>query len=110
MNNVFTVDYATATSRASGGIASGCATSGQLPGTPPNLYQNPCNGNTGNNANWVTFNFQITGGSWDPTTSDISIRSLTASRVPGASAGPGPTPPAWPRPVPMSPRLRSPSL
>ena len=70
----FSVDYRTTTSRANGGIASGCATPGSLPGTPPNLYQNPCSGNLSNLNNWVTFNFQITGGSWDPTTSDISFR------------------------------------
>jgi hypothetical protein len=70
----FAVDYRAATSRNDGGISSGCATSGQLPGTPPNLYQNPCDASFGNSANWVTFNFQITGGSWDPTTSDISFR------------------------------------
>jgi len=70
----FGVDYRAATSGANGGISSGCATAGQLPGTPPNLYQNPCNANFGNSANWVTFNFQITGGSWDPNTSAISFR------------------------------------
>lgn len=79
----FSVDYRAATSRNNGGISSGCATSGQLPGTPPNLYQNPCNSDFGNNANWVTFNFQITGGAWDPSTSDISFRAYDGlSNVP----------------------------
>ena len=72
--SVFAVDYRTGTSRLDGGIASGCAAPGQLPGTPPNLYMNPCNANLGNTANWVTFDFQISGGSWDPSTSDITIR------------------------------------
>jgi hypothetical protein len=71
----FAVDYRAATSRNNGGIASGCASSGQLPGTPPNLYMNPCNSAFGNNSNWVTFNFQITGGSWDPSQSAISFRA-----------------------------------
>lgn len=100
VNNVFTVDYATATSRATGGIASGCATSGQLPGTPPNLYQNPCNGNTGNNANWVTFNFQITGGSWDPTTSDISVRSFDGVQGTGSECWTGTNPAGLASPCP----------
>jgi MYXO-CTERM domain-containing protein len=71
----FSVDYRAATNGANGGIASGCATAGQLPGTPPNLYQNPCNSDFATNANWVTFDFQITGGSWDPATSAISFRA-----------------------------------
>ena len=71
----FAVDYRAATGGSlNGGIASGCATGGQLPGTPPNLFQNPCDTSFGTNANWVTFNFQITGGAWDPSTSDISFR------------------------------------
>ena len=28
---------------------------------------------------WVTFNFQVTGGSWDPTTSDIVFRGENAT-------------------------------
>jgi hypothetical protein len=70
----FAVDYRTTTSRTDGGIASGCATSGDLPGTPPNLYQNPCSGDLSNTNDWVTFNFQISGGAWDPSTSEISYR------------------------------------
>jgi MYXO-CTERM domain-containing protein len=70
----FAVDYRTTTSRTDGGIASGCAQPGDLPGTPPNLYMNPCTSNTSNLNDWVTFNFKISGGAWDPTTSDISFR------------------------------------
>jgi hypothetical protein len=91
-NNVFAVDYSTATSRLNGGIASGCATAGQLPGTPPNLYQNPCNSNFGNASNWVTFNFQIQGGSWDPSTSDISIRAYDGIRNQGTECWTGISP------------------
>ncbi|MEO8200738.1 MAG: PEP-CTERM sorting domain-containing protein [Gemmatimonadota bacterium] len=71
----FAVDYRAATS-GNGGIASGCATAAQLPGTPPNFYMNPCNTAFGNTANWVTFNFQITGGAWDPSQSAISFRAF----------------------------------
>jgi hypothetical protein len=70
----FSVDFNAATPRTSGGIASGCASAGELPGTPPDLFMNPCNSAFGNNANWVVFTFKIHGGSWDPSTSDISIR------------------------------------
>ena len=69
----FAVDFRTATSRLNGGIASGCATPGQLPGTPPNLFLNPCQGGLGNAANWVEMTFQISG-SWDPSTAAISVR------------------------------------
>ncbi len=55
-----------------GGIASGCASGAQLPGSPPNLYLNPC---TNINASgWVTFNFTTNGVAWDPNTSAISLR------------------------------------
>jgi hypothetical protein len=60
------------------GIASGCATPAELPGSPPDLYQNPCSTDTSNNADWVTFTFQISGGSWDPNTSDLVIRGYDA--------------------------------
>lgn len=56
------------------GISSGCAQPGQLP-TNVDLFQNPCIGNTANPANWVSFNFQITG-NWNPATSDIVVRGL----------------------------------
>ena len=70
----FSVDYRATTSRANGGIASGCAAAGQLPGTPPNLYMNPCTSDLSDVNNWVTFSFKIAGGAWDPTTSDIVFR------------------------------------
>jgi hypothetical protein len=58
------------------GIASGCATAAELPGSGTDLYQNPCSEDLSNPADWVTFSFQISGGSWDPTTSDIAIRGV----------------------------------
>ncbi|MGE0352550.1 MAG: hypothetical protein AB7Q69_04855 [Gemmatimonadales bacterium] len=71
----FAVDFTSATSKYVGGIASGCAAPSSLPGTPPNLYMNPCNADFGNSANWVTFNFQVNNGSsWDPSKSAISLR------------------------------------
>jgi len=56
------------------GIASGCASSGQLP-SGTNLYANPCTTNLGNLNDYVTFTFKISG-SWDPSTSDIVIRGV----------------------------------
>jgi hypothetical protein len=58
------------------GIASGCATAAELPGSPPDLYQNPCSTDLSNPGDWVTFTFQFSGGSWDPSTSDIVIRGM----------------------------------
>jgi hypothetical protein len=78
------------------GIASGCATAAELPGSPPNLYQNPCSTDTSNPLDWVTFTFQISGGTWDPATSDIVFRGYDA--ISGETtecwtgAGPGNTP------------------
>lgn len=69
----FIVDMAATTPTLDNGIASGCATPAELPGSPPNLYMNPCNGNLGNTANYVTFSFTITG-SWDPSTAELVIR------------------------------------
>lgn len=72
----FIVDIAgTAAKNGTSGIASGCATSSQLPGSPPQLFQTPCNYNSGNSAGWVNFNFKISGGTWDPTKSDVVIRA-----------------------------------
>jgi len=73
----FIVDFRVNTpgggSSADNGIASGCATSGQLP-SGVDLFQNPCT-NLGASQNWVTFNFKISG-DWDPNASDIVIRGL----------------------------------
>jgi hypothetical protein len=64
------------------GIASGCATPGQLP-TGKNLFVNPCSQLSGNSADWVTFSFKVSG-NWDPNTSDITLRGLNGP-VPGAT-------------------------
>jgi hypothetical protein len=61
-----------------GGIASGCATSAELPGSPPNLYLNPCSTDTSNPLDFVTFTFSIAGGTWDPATSEIVFRGYDA--------------------------------
>jgi hypothetical protein len=60
------------------GIASGCASASELPGSPPDLYLNPCSTDTSNPADWVTFTFSISGGSWDPATSEIVFRGYDA--------------------------------
>lgn len=70
----FLVDYqATNGNSAQDGIASGCAAPGELP-SGVDLYQNPCGDPASDPSGWVTFNFQIAGGSWDPNTSDIVFR------------------------------------
>lgn len=70
----FLVDYkATNGNVAQNGIASGCASPGQLP-SGVDLYQNPCANPASNPSGWVTLNFQITGGTWDPNTSDVVFR------------------------------------
>lgn len=80
----FTVDFRAASrSNGNGGIASGCATAGQLPISPPSLFQNPCTGTNG--AGWVTFNFTTNGTSWDPSQSAISLRARDLSS-PGQTA------------------------
>ncbi len=56
------------------GISSGCALPGQLPGFPTQLYQNPCNNNLLQGANYVTFSFKISGGNWDPTNASLVLR------------------------------------
>jgi hypothetical protein len=60
------------------GIASGCATAAELPPSPPNLYMNPCSTDTSNPLDFVTFTFQISGGTWDPNTSDVVFRGYDA--------------------------------
>lgn len=57
------------------GIKSGCAASAQTPSAGPNIFITPCTANLNNN-DWTTFTFQITGGSWDPSKSDISLRGF----------------------------------
>ena len=62
------------------GIASGCADPAELPSSP-DLYLNPCSSDRSNPADWVTFTFTISGGSWDPSTSDIVIRGVNDGNV-----------------------------
>ncbi|MGH7658829.1 MAG: PEP-CTERM sorting domain-containing protein, partial [Gemmatimonadales bacterium] len=71
----FNVDYSTTSgNNALDGIASGCANPASLP-SGVDLYLNPCSDpSTDPGSGWVTFNFQISGGSWDPNTSDIVFR------------------------------------
>lgn len=70
----FSVDFRAASRpNGNGGISSGCAAAGELPGTPPSLFQNPCTGI--NPGGWVTFNFTTNGTSWDPSTTGISFRA-----------------------------------
>jgi hypothetical protein len=57
------------------GVMSGCATPSQTPLVGPNIFVSPCTANLGANG-WTTFSFKITGGSWDPNTSDISLRGF----------------------------------
>lgn len=70
----FSVDFRAASNPTlNGGISSGCSAPGDLPSSPPSLYQNPC---TGINAGgWVTFNFTTNGVAWDPSTSALSLRA-----------------------------------
>ncbi|MBK8005191.1 MAG: PEP-CTERM sorting domain-containing protein [Gemmatimonadetes bacterium] len=69
----FSVDWKTISPGKGGanGIASGCAA---IP-TNIEVWQNPCTGNLGNTADYVTFSFQISG-TWDPTTSDVVLRGI----------------------------------
>jgi hypothetical protein len=71
---MFGVDVSLATGNTqTAGIASGCATSAQTPHSGPRVFVSPCSSNLANNG-WTRFSFQITGGSWDPSKSDISLR------------------------------------
>lgn len=73
----FGVDFRTQTTGSGNtqtGIASGCASPGQLPANK-NLFLNPCSQLTNNASDWVTFTFKISG-SWDPNNSDIVFRGL----------------------------------
>jgi len=88
--NVFAVVFRTNNGGGlSNGIASGCATSGQLPSST-NLYANPCNTSLGSLNNYVTFSFKITG-SWDPNTSDISLRYANGPNNTNGECWTGPT-------------------
>lgn len=75
----FFVDYAAGNGNTlQNGIASGCAAPGELP-SGVDLYQNPCSDPSGDSGSgWVTLNFQISGGSWDPNTSDVVFRGANA--------------------------------
>lgn len=76
----FNVDFGAAPRGAqsgSNGIASGCATPGQI-STSLDVYENPCSGDLSNTNNWVTFSFKISG-SWDPSTSDIVLRGTNTA-------------------------------
>jgi hypothetical protein len=110
----FGVDFrtqTTGTGNIKNGIASGCATPGQLP-TGKQLYLNPCTQLTNNAADWVTFSFKISG-NWDPKTSDIVFRGLNGppggavatecwtGNVPGTTRGPTCTT-VTPEPVSMT--------
>ena len=71
--NAFALDYAALDgSSQSAGISSGC---GQISawGGDPTLYQSPCNNLGG--PGWVTFQFKVNGGGWDPGRSDIIVRA-----------------------------------
>jgi hypothetical protein len=73
---VFGVDFRfRATDFQNGGIQSGCASSSQTPNAGPSIFVNPCSSNLAGNG-WTRFSFQITGGSWDPSKSDISLRGF----------------------------------
>lgn len=73
---VFGVDFRLrATDFQNGGIKSGCASSSQTPNAGAGILVNPCSSNLAGNG-WTRFSFQITGGSWDPAKSDISLRGF----------------------------------
>ena len=111
----FDIDYkvASGANNIANGIASGCAAPGSLGGSPPDLYLNPCADPASDPTGWVTFNFQITGGSWDPNSSDIVFRGQnaltggttecwTASTPGGTPANCLPTASAVPEPITMT--------
>ncbi len=72
------------------GVASGCGASAMYP-SGVGLYSNPCTGLSGNNADWVTFSFKITG-SWDPNSSDLVIRGLNGPSGQATECWTGSTP------------------
>jgi hypothetical protein len=87
--NVFAVAFKTNNGGGlNNGIASSCDPS-LIPGGL-NLYGNPCTSNLGNLNDYVTFSFKITG-SWDPTTSDISLRYANGPNGQNGECWTGPT-------------------
>jgi len=76
----FAVDFATAPTGSkigNNGIASGCATSGQISNSL-DVFETACGTDLSNANNWVTFSFKISG-TWDPSTSDVVLRGLNTS-------------------------------
>lgn len=72
----FIVNYAATNGNTlNDGLASGCANPASLP-SGVDLYQNPCSDPSSDPSGWVTLSFQISGGSWDPGTSDIVFRGV----------------------------------
>lgn len=85
----FMVDFgAGAQKNMDNGIASGCATSGQLP-SGVDLYQNPCTGLAP--GGWTTFTFKVTG-DWNPNDSDLVIRGLNGPTGTATECWTGETP------------------
>ena len=72
------------------GIASGCATSGQI-STSLDVFENPCGTDLSNANNWVTFSFKISG-NWDPATSDIVLRGRNTNTGASTECYTGSTP------------------
>jgi hypothetical protein len=86
------MDFRTTTG--TNGIASGCAASNQLPSSY-SLYLNPCTSDLGNQADWVTFTFKISG-NWDPSTSDIVVRGANGPTGTSTECWTGTTPKGLP--------------
>ena len=90
------------------GIASGCATPGQI-STSLDVFENPCSSDLSNANNWVTFSFKISG-TWDPSTSDIVLRGLNTNTgqstecftAPGPKGTPANCSTVTPEPVSMT--------
>jgi hypothetical protein len=74
-NVAFALDTRNANHLPTGGISSAC---GLLPGSAPTTLSSPCTNGLGGSNGWVTFDFQVTG-TWNPHTSDISLRSYDAA-------------------------------
>ncbi len=74
-NVAFALDTRGASHIPAGGISSAC---GQLAAGSPVAFSNPCTSGLTNGGGWITFDFQVTG-SWNPHTSDISLRSYDSA-------------------------------